>query len=448
MLNWVFGNKRKTGKPSRPGKAVEPKPAYETAREIADKGTVEARRELAQHQDLEPEILYYFATDDAPEVRREVAENIGTPLQADLILARDADEEVRAELATKIGRLVPGLSRDENQRLADMALEILSILAQDELPRVRAIISHELKSAVNVPAEIILGLARDLDTIVAVPVLEYSPLLDDADLIGLVTGGLGEDGLSAVARRLDVHEAVVDAIVKSKNIPAVRSVLENSTAIISDQTMGDIEEIAEAVPVLHQPLVNRDHLPFRTVLRIASFVSAALMEVLIERNETRKEVVESLRKTVRDRIDRGKLDEEEPEDEENHPANRARRMLNDGTLDNDALDEALDEHDLAFVRHGLALLAGVNDTTINGILSSGSAKAITALAYKADLKMRVAVRLQTMLGGLRHDKVIAANADGGYPMSQEDLQFYLEGFLAGEGPENPMRGVREVRQSP
>jgi uncharacterized protein (DUF2336 family) len=273
-------------------------------------------------------------------------------------------------------------------------------------------------------------------------------LLDDADLIGLVTGGLGEDGLSAVARRLDVHEAVVDAVVKTKNIVAVQSVLENATAQISEKTMVDIEDVAEAVPALHQPLVNRDHLPLRTVLRIASFVSAALMEVLIERNENQKEVVQILRKTVRDRIDRGELDEDETEDDHNHPANRARRMLNDGALNNDALDEALDENDLAFVRHGLALLAGVSDTTINGILSSGSAKAITALAYKADLKMRVAVRLQTMLGGLRHDKVIAPNVDGGYPLSQEDLQFYLEGFLAGEGPENALRGVREVRTPP
>lgn len=445
MLNWVFGNKRKGGKPPRPGKAKGPKPAYEAAREIADKGNIEERRQLAQHHDLEPEILYYFATDEAPEVRREVAENTGTPLQADLILAEDTDEEVRAELATKIGRLVPGLSPDDNKRLTDMALEILSILARDELPRVRAIISQELKTARNVPADIMLQLAQDLEAVVAVPVLEYSPLLDDADLIGLVTGGLGEEGLSAVARRLDVHEAVVDAVVKTQNAVATQTVLENATAEVSDNSLGQMVVLAETAPALHKPLVNRDNLPTRTVLRIATFVSAALMELLIERHAHQKDLVDELRKTVRDRIERGELEEAESEDDENHPANRARRMHNDGTLDNDALDEAIDDNDLAFVRHGLALLAGVSDSTINGILSSGSAKAITALAYKADLKMRLAVRLQTLLGGLRHDKVIAPDADGGYPMSQADLQFYLEGFLGGEESENVMRGVREVR---
>jgi len=67
MLNWVFGNKsKKRGK--KPG--IGNKPTYEKAREIASGGSVTERQKLAAHEDLEPEILYYFATDNSAKVRR------------------------------------------------------------------------------------------------------------------------------------------------------------------------------------------------------------------------------------------------------------------------------------------------------------------------------------------------------------------------------------------
>jgi len=153
MLNWVFGNiikkKRKRRRSEKRPKGK--KPPYEDAKKIAAKGSVEERRNLASHENLEPEILYYFTDDEAPEVRREVANNPGAPLQADLILAKDENDEVRMELARKIGQLVPHLPREQNKRLAEMALEILEILAEDQLPMVRAIISDELKHSKNVP---------------------------------------------------------------------------------------------------------------------------------------------------------------------------------------------------------------------------------------------------------------------------------------------------------
>ena len=71
-----------------------------------------------------------------------------------------------------------------------------------------------------------------------------------------------------------------------------------------------IAEGAEENTGWHRPMVFRDDLPVRTIRRIASFVNAALMEALIERNSTRKDLVEKLRKTVRERIERGDMAEQ------------------------------------------------------------------------------------------------------------------------------------------
>ncbi len=424
MLNWVFGKKSKRKK--KPG--IGAKPSYEKARSIAEKGSVTERKHLAGHEDLEPEILYYFASDKSPEVRREVAENLGTPLQADIILSRDPDEEVRCELAMKISRLVPELGPDESEKLTEMALEVLEVLANDELPRVRAIISEELKSASNVPSKIVRHLAEDLEEIVSVPVLEYSPLLSENDLLELVARGMKSRALVAVAKRRSLSDSVVGAVVATEDKEAVKSVLENDSADIDDKTFDDIADKAEMNKEWHNAMVYRDDLPVRTIKRIASFVSAALMEALIDRNTQQKDLVEDLRKTVRQRIEKGDL---EIEEEGHQPAiKRAEEDFKEGKLDENKIAEALDENDNAYVRYALSFMSKLPHDTVSRMLNTSSPKSVTALAWKAGLTMEMAVNLQKTIGRIKPDKVLEAGADGGYPLSEDDIEWYMESFFA------------------
>lgn len=425
MLNWVLGKKTKGARAGKTAKGR--KPAYNKAREIAASGDEEARRALAAHEDMEPEILYFFASDDSRLVRMEVAENPGTPLQADVILADDDEADVRCELARKIGRLVPQLTEDENERLIKMALQVLEVLAHDALPKVRAIIAEELKLARNVPQKIIRDLAEDLDDIVSVPVLQYSPLLSDGDLIQIIARGVKGRALIAIAARRDLAGAVVDAIVETPEADAIQTVLENKTAAIGDGAFEHIAEQAEANPEWHNAMVYRDDLPIRIIQRIASFVNAALMESLIALNTDQKDLVESLRKTVRERIERGELEFEDS----GHVSARARaeQEMADGTLDEKRIDAALAAEDFAFVRYGLNLLAGLVPETSAKMLNFGSAKAMTAMAWKAGLSMEMAVKLQRQIGRLDDDKIMQPDAEGGYPMSEKDIEWYLASFF-------------------
>jgi uncharacterized protein (DUF2336 family) len=425
MLNWVFGKKSKKRR-KKPG--IGKKPPYEKAREIASKGSITERQKLAAHEDLEPEILYYFATDDAPEVRREVAENRGTPLQADLLLSTDQDEEVRCELALKIGRLVPELDAEESEQLTEMALEVLEILAHDELPRVRAIIAQELKSEKNVPRRVVLHLAEDLEDIVSVPILEYSPLLSEADLLEIIARGMKGRALVAVAKRRNVTKPVVDAVVAQKNKKATKAIIENKSSKIGGKTFDTIADDAEKNKEWHNAMVYRDGLPVRTVMRIATFVSAALMETLIERNSGQKDVVDKLRKTVRGRIENGELAGEEEVVVE--PAiERAEADFKKGKLDEKCVDKALGDRDNAYVRYALALLSELPQDTVSKMLNTGSSKAITALVWKTGLSMGMAVKIQQQIGRLTGSKILKPTADGKYPLSQDDLDWYLESFF-------------------
>ena len=182
MLSWVLGKKRTAGKRRAP--------AYDKAKHIAEKGNVKERIKLASYDDLDPEFLYYFAKDEAAEVRRAVAKNDGTPLQADVVLAEDTDTQVRIELAHKIGRIIPTLTDEENERLTEMAMQVLEILARDTETQVRAVISDEIKLLTNVPKRLVKQLARDAEDVVAMPILEYSSLLTDKELTQIIASGV------------------------------------------------------------------------------------------------------------------------------------------------------------------------------------------------------------------------------------------------------------------
>ena len=112
------------------------------------------------------------------------------------LLGDDEDDDVRAELARKIARLMPDLSREEAVHVRDIAIEMLEKLARDQAPRVRAILAEEIKRLDCVPKTVVDRLAHDVEQIVAAPILEYSPLLSDVDLIEIIAGATAECALT------------------------------------------------------------------------------------------------------------------------------------------------------------------------------------------------------------------------------------------------------------
>ena len=443
MLDWIIGNRGKRKK-----KRSAKKPPFEESKRVAAEGDAAQRRALAEIDDLEPELLYYFATDQDPEVRRAVAGNEGTPLQADLLLARDAVEEVRADLAHKIGRLIPSLTPDENAKLTAMAFEVLEILAHDQLPRVRAIVADEIKHLENVPRTIVRALARDIETIVSAPILEYSPLLTQNELLQIIAGGIQGGALEAIARRRNISEEVSDAVARQEHMPATRALLQNDSAAISAKTLDFVAVAAAGEPELHPPLVNRANLSIATMRRIATFVSATLVEQLIRLNGLDEGIARDLRMAVRERLEHTPMQDDAPaelaareaagesrtaeEKAGSGGAEAARRLHQAGKLDEDAFIDAIDDEDHDFVREGLALLSKMKPKVVGKMLKSGSGKAVASLTWKAGMPMSLAMSLQRKVARVPAKQMLKESSTGGFPLPEDELQWYIDYFLSGK----------------
>jgi uncharacterized protein (DUF2336 family) len=373
---------------------------------------------LAARTDAGPDVLNYLAENGAPATRRAVAANPATPAESNWRLADDIDKNVRKALAGKIGRLFPGLLAEEEKQLRDLTIATLEKLARDEVAEVRAILSEEIKGHDCVPKPVIETLAHDDDPDVALPVIEFSPLLEDRDLIELVAATRASNILSAVARRKNLSGDVSDAVATTLDIDAVAALLANTDAAIRTKTLDQIISQAAEVAEWHSPLVVRADLSKNAVRRLTSFVGSALVDSLARRSG----LDEPTRTHLKSKLDERRRTEAAAEAAVVEAARKA------GTLNEAFVAEAVEECRKETLIKALTVLAKTDESTVRRILDSRSAKGAIALVWRAGLSMRVAFKLQTQVMRLTGTDLIPARRGVDFPLDEDEMRWHLGYF--------------------
>jgi uncharacterized protein (DUF2336 family) len=392
---------------------------------------LEQRSQIAQHElagrtDAGGEVLHYLAENGAPATRRAVAANNAALPRTNRHLADDADDEVRCELARKIARLMPGLSDEESAHVRALTIETLERLAKDQAAHVRAVLAEEIKSSDCIPKFIVLTLARDVENLVAAPILEYSPLLSDTDLLEIIAAAKAEEVLGAIARRKPVSPDVAQAIVSSLDIPAIASLLANPDAAIREKTLDALAAQAEKIQSWQVPLVLRADLSKRAIRRIASFVGSSLIEQLVARYGLDEEIGQRLNKELRVR-----LQEERTPDAASGPDLAVREVAAAraaGRLDEGFVDQAAQAGQRDVVVLALSALASVPEAKVRKIFEARQAKPVTALVWRAGLSMRLAFKIQSFVMRLPTAELLPARAGVHFPMSEDEMRWHLGYF--------------------
>jgi uncharacterized protein (DUF2336 family) len=361
-------------------------------------------------------------------VRSAVAGNSATPVQADAILFADKSVEVRRDLATKLARQAPELASGSVDRRRRQSRALLERLVADEVPRVRQAIAETLKDMADAPAEIVRRLARDAEIVVAAPVLEFSPVLDDRELLALLDEAPASGAACAVARRRGLGPDVSAAIARGNDLDAITVLLANKTAQVREDTLDALIDRAEDVEAWHPSLVERPRLSPGAARRLAKFVSERLIDALANRHDLDPATRAELSVRVSRRLDQTTEAEEEPGIAE------ARRLHAAGALDEAAIERAIERGDRSFLRVALALRSKLPLGVVDAIAATHSAKAVTALAWKAGLSMATASRLQAFLGRIPPAHRLRALADGSYPLSPSAMTWHIEFFGGVETP--------------
>ncbi len=405
-------------------KAGQEQLSREDILKILEERSLAAQHELACQRDASSEVLGYLARHGGVATRRAVAANSAAPSSANQILCDDEDDDVRAELARKIARLMPDLAREDTLELRAITIAMLEKLARDQQPRVRAILAEEIKNLDCVPKSLIDTLARDIEEVVAGPILEYSPLLSDVDLIEIIAGAKADRALAAIARRRPLSSDIADAIAGSLDISAVATLLANPHAEIREQTLDRLVETAEHISALHEPLTLRTDLSERTIRRIAAFVGTALLESLTARHNLGDDTRLYLNRRLRARLQSG-------EDRDSGAAQTVEQVVaiaQDGLLNGEFVEAAAEARNKEAVIAALAGLAQTPTTTVRRMLDSRSAKAIIALVWRAGLGMRVAFTIENHVMKLAATESLPARDGKDFPLSEDEMRWQLDYF--------------------
>jgi hypothetical protein len=320
------------------------------------------------------------------------------------------------------------------------------------------VIAEALKDVADAPPEIINQLARDVETAVAAPVLEYSPVLRDEDLLDIIGDKPSTAALSAISRRRRVGATVVDAIAATEDNNAIAVLLANDSAQIREETLDMLIDRAAEHPNWHEPMVRRPSLRQDAAIRLAQFVADRFLQVLLARQDLSQEALGEVRRVVHRRLSApGIGGKPAAEQAKTSPSSGAKGQvytalpIDDldtrswsgglvvayGKAENDGISgnltdlliaQAVKDNDHDFVIAGLAVRAGLSPTLVLNIVRAASGRGIAAVVWKGGLDPALSIQIQSRLAKLPPREVITPSGDMTYGMSEAEMEWQIEMF--------------------
>lgn len=235
-----------------------------------------------------------------------MADNL-TQADVERMLA-DPSPETRADMAAKVAReFRRGKLTGEERRIAE---EIVRAMAHDAALRVRQALADHLKESNSLPPDVARLLAADVEP-VALPVLQYSVVLTDEDLLDLVKGA-NSQRLTAIAQRRTLSEPVSDAVVQADDPTAITALVGNEGARLTEPSLQTVLTRHGSKPEIGETLARRSKLPISILEGLVSDASDRLREVLIARHDLPERLASDLVFQARERATVGLVSPESP----------------------------------------------------------------------------------------------------------------------------------------
>ena len=191
---------------------------------------------------------------------------------------RSAEQDKRT--AARLGDAFAHGRLSEDERLA--AIQTFRRLACDAEVEVRLSLVEHIKGCPFLPHSIARMLADDIEA-VAVPILKYSIVLTDEDLVSIIGDG-NTVKQQAIAQRSTVSELVSGALVDTGKKAVVDTLLANEGARISDDSLQTVVDVFGGEPEVQALLVDRPALPVAVKEQLVNLVSEDLQKRLIEKH--------------------------------------------------------------------------------------------------------------------------------------------------------------------
>jgi uncharacterized protein (DUF2336 family) len=292
-------------------------------------------------------------------------------------LLSEPSPEQRADIADKVAASLsrPGLAPRE----IALAQDVVRRLAHDVAIQVRAALSLGLRHCRDLPRDVAMKLAADIEA-VALPLLADSVVLTDDDLVEIVQQGSAAKH-QTIAGRPNLAATVADALIVHAEAPAVAVLMANPTASINPDSLNHaVTRFADSEPV-KQAMVLRHSLPITVAERLVSLVSKDLQDHLVRCHAlppaAAADIVQTSREHAIIRLSMGAS--------EAGLQRMVTQMHHNGRLTPSLILRAVCTGDIAFFEAAMAVLADVPTPNAQVLIHEKSGRGLTALYRKARL---------------------------------------------------------------
>lgn len=329
-------------------------------------------------------------------------------------LIADPSPSVRADTSAKVAdHFSDGALSDAERAIAE---DIFRALAKDVEVRVREALSTHLKNSPDLPHDVALELARDVDS-VALPMLKFSEVLTQSDLIEIVRENSGAKQV-AIAQRPTVPSKVADALIDTRNEKAVARLVANEGAKLTETHLGRVVEEYEGSESVSDSLARRPNLPAKISAQLIEAVADRLQDYLTAKKELSADVASSLILQVRERATMSLVDDGSTDadlDTLIQQLHKRRRLTPSLLL------RALCMGDVNFFERAVAYLSGVPLQNARILIHDQGALGLQSLYLKANLPQRLFPAIRAGI-----DVADENDYDGG----PNDRQRYIERMLS------------------
>src|SRR5580765_1724694 len=290
---------------------------------------------------------------------------------------RTAPAGERAEATRALARawLISDLSEDDRAA----AEGALLMLLDDTSPLVRQAMAEVFARSAEAPAAIVQALSLDQPSL-ALPILEHSPLLIDADLVDIVATG-NNDMQCAIARRINLPASVCAAIAEVGSPAAALELIENAQAELPPFSWDRIVERHGHLAAIREAMLMLENLPAATRAALVAKLSDTLAQFVVARNWLSPDRAGRLASEARERSTVNIAARSRGED----MCGLVRHLRATGQLTAGLILRALLSGNLELFDASLAELSGLPQSRVTALLHDRGGASLHALLIRAGL---------------------------------------------------------------
>jgi uncharacterized protein (DUF2336 family) len=290
---------------------------------------------------------------------------------------RTAPAGERAEATRALARawLISDLSEHDRSS----AEGALLMLLDDTSPLIRQAMAEVFARSADSPPAIVQALALDQPS-VALPVLEHSPLLIDADLVDIIATGNCEMQC-AIARRINLPASVSAAIAEVGTPAAALELIENAYAELAPFSWDRIVERHGHLAAIRESMLVLEDLPAATRIALVAKLSDTLAQFVVARNWLGADRAGRIVSEARDRSTVNVAARSRGED----MLGLVRHLRATGQLTAGLILRALLSANLELFGSALAELSGLPQARVDALLHDRGGASLNALLTRAGL---------------------------------------------------------------